>query len=157
MPTRSIKTVLTTVVAFLALAATSWAYFASTGTGTGTGAATANRTVTVGLGAAPSSTLIPTGTPTGTLSVSLTNATGVPLKVTSLELDTTLGVNNSGYSQRAIDCKITFTTQSLASKLDGGMLPVGKTDLLLTKSVTMGTDAPADCNTSNFVIHVRTA
>ena len=150
MRKRSISTLVTTVVAFLALAATSVAYFSSIGSGSASGASNVSRVVTIAAGTTPDATLLPTGQPTGTLSVSIQNATTGPLRVESLVLNTALGVN--GYSTDAVACKLSYTTSSVARTIAAGTTE----QINLLDAVTMGADAPASCQGKTFTIYLKT-
>ena len=147
----SLRTLASTLVAFLELTATSWAYLNSTGAGSGSGDANVSRVVTISAGTAPNATLLPTGQPTGTLSVSIQNSTGSPLRIDSLVLNTALG--NGGYSANAVDCKLSFSTQALNRTIASGPTPE---QISLQNAVTMGTDAPASCQGMTFTIYLKT-
>ena len=151
MRPRCLRTAGTTLLAFLALVATSWAYLNATGAGSGTGSAEVSRVVTIAAGTTPNATLLPTGVPTGTLNVSLHNGTAGPLRIDSLQLNTALG--NGGYSADAVTCKLSFTNQDV-----GRTIAAGTTEqLALHNAVTMGTDAPATCQDKTFTIYIKAA
>lgn len=150
MKSRALRTAGTTLLAFLALAATSWAYFNATGSGSGSGDAKVSRVVTIAAGTAPNATLLPTGEPTGTLSVSIQNSTGSPLRVDSLELNTALG--SGGYSADAVTCKLSYAAQTV-----GRTIAAGTTEQVsLQDAVTMDTDAPSSCQGKTFAIYLKT-
>ena len=151
---RILRTAVVAACAFAVLVTSSWAYIRLTGAGSGSGTATVDRTVTIAKGATLTTTLIPSGTPTGTLSVSLANATSDTLRVPSLALDTSQGTN--GFSAQAVTCKLSYATQTNGGS--GWTVPAGATlDLSLTKAVTMGTDAPASCNGADLVVFLKVA
>lgn len=150
MSRRSFTSAGATVLAFFALAATSWAYLGSIGAGAGAGDAAVSRVVTIAAGTPPNDTLLPTGAATGTLSVSIANATGSPLRVDSLVLDTTLG--SGGYSADAAACKVSYATQSVGRTIDAGTTE----QVSLQNAVTMGTDAPSSCQDKTFSIYLKT-
>ena len=141
------------VLASLALAATSWAYFAATGSGSATGSADASRQVVIAAGTTPGATLLPTNESTGTITVSIDNQTGSPLHAGALVLDTARGAN--GYSAEAVRCKVTYTAQDNGGA--GWSLGAGTTQISLPNSVKMGTDAPSDCQGSTIAIFLATA
>lgn len=150
MSKRSLLPVATTLVAFFALAATSWAYLSSIGSGSGSGDANVSRVVTIAAGTTPNATLLPTGQPTGTLSVSIQNGTGSPLRVDSLVLNTALGTG--GYSEDAVTCKLEYATQSVGRAIDAG----ATAQVSLQDAVTMGTDAPSSCQGKTLTIYLKT-
>jgi hypothetical protein len=149
MKSRSISALVPAVLAFLALAATSWAYFGSIGSGSGSGSADVSRVVTIGAGTTPNATLLPTGQPTGMLSVSIQNATAGALRVDSLQLNTALG--NGGYSPDAVTCKLAYTTQSVERTISAATTE----QISLQGAVTMGADAPATCQGKTFTIYLK--
>jgi hypothetical protein len=156
--TRTLKTTLATSVAFLALAATGWAYLSATGVGAGDGSTAAARTVVIAAGEAAGNTLLPLGESHGRLTVSLTNSHGSPLRVGELALDTARP--GGAYSQAARDCGVTFTA-STAVRTNGGsgwtVQPGTTLNVTLENATSMPTTAPSSCQGQDFAIHLKAA
>jgi hypothetical protein len=154
MRSRSLKAAITTLVAFAALATTAWAYFSTTGTGSGSGSVTVSRALTIskteGISGA---SLIPTGQPTGSVYVRLTNGTRGDLRVNRLVLDATRG--SAGYSQAAVACKLSYVAQTNGGN-DWNVPADGSIDVELQNSLLMGTDAPGSCQGKSFALYLKT-
>lgn len=149
MRRRGLRTVAATLLALAALAVSAWAHLSSTGAGSGSGDVSASRQVVVNAGAAPQGTLLPTGTSTGTLTLSVDNPNGSALRIGALALDTAEGTG--GYDAEAVRCKVTYATQQ-------GPWTVAADSTLqisLPGSLTMGTDAPSDCQGSTFEVYLK--
>ena len=59
-----------------------------------------------------------------------------------------------GYSQNAVDCYITFENQTTVTPW---IIPGSDSlDIDLVDSVTMGPDAPDDCQNEDFTVYVKT-
>lgn len=151
MRRRALGGLATTLVAFAALAVSAWAYFGSTGAGSAAGGVDASRQVLIEAGATPSGALLPTGTSTGTLTLGVENGTGSPLRFDTLQLDAAQG--SGGLSAEAVRCKVTYATQH-----GPWTVPSGSTlQISLPGALTMGTDAPSDCQGSTFEIFLKAA
>ena len=130
----SLRTAAATLLAFLALAATAWAYLGATGSGSGSGSVTAEP-VRISAGTS-SPTLLPTGAPTGTVVVKLTNTSSETVRVTSLEAT---GYEVAGGSPAS--CDVTFAKQTA-----GWDVPADSTrTVTFENTATMATTAPDAC------------
>jgi hypothetical protein len=145
----------------LTVAATASAYLASAGSGGGSGGTDVARALTV-TAATPTQQLIPTGTATGDVAVTLANAGGTPLHVDRLVLDMAQG--SGGYSANAATCSVSFDTAAWHDNGGAGWtVPAaaggtpGTVTADLVDTVTMGTGAPSSCQGQSFAVHLKTA
>jgi hypothetical protein len=154
MRSRSLKAVLTTLVAFAALATTAWGYFSTTGTGSGSGSLIVSRALTISTTeGVKGATLMPTGQRTGSVYVRLANGTSGDLRVNRLVLDTTRG--SAGYSPAAVGCNLGYVAQTNGGS--GWNVPANSSiDVELQNSVLMGTDAPSSCQGQAFALYLKT-
>lgn len=140
------------VVALLAATSVAGAYLSSSGSGSATAStslALSNVSVT---GGAASQSLLPTGTPTGDVNVTLTNLNSSPVHIDSLVLDTSQGT--SGFSASASACALSFASQSNGGS--GWTIPAnGSQTVDLTNSVTMGTGAASSCQGQSFTVYLK--
>lgn len=114
--------------------------------------ATAPQPVVVSAGTAPARPVFPTGTPTGSVSVSLRNPNPYRVHVGSLVLDATAG--SGGFSANAAGCGLAYTPPA------GGGWDVpagGAVDLELDGALTMAASAPADCARLAVDVHLQAA
>ncbi len=128
------------------------AYLSSHGSGTGNGSVTvalSNLTVT---GNTATQSLLPTGSATGDVNVTLNNGNSSRIHINSLALDTSQGV--SGFSANASACALSF-----ASQTNGGngwtISANGSVSVDLTGSVTMGTGAANSCQGQTFTVYLK--
>ena len=147
---RLARLVVPTVVV-LALAGGASAYLASSGSGGGSGSAPitlSNLSIT---GGSATQSLLPTGTPSGDVNVTLNNSNPGPVHINSLALDTTQGT--SGFSANAASCALSFTTQTNGGA--GWTIPAnGSLSVDLTNSLTMGTSAASSCQGQSFSVYL---
>jgi hypothetical protein len=139
-------------IALLAASGGAMAYLSSTGSGSSTGStpiALSNITIT---GGTATQSLLPAGTPTGDVNVTLNNSNSSPVHIDSLLLDTSQGTN--GFSSNASACALSFASQSNGGS--GWTVPAqGSLAVDLTSSVTMGTSAASSCQGQTFTVYVK--
>jgi hypothetical protein len=139
-------------LAVLVSAGAAGAYLSSSGSGSATAStsvALSNVTVT---GAATTQSLLPTGTPTGDVNVTLTNLNSARVHINSLVLDTSQGT--AGFSASASACALSFAGQSNGGS--GWTIPAnGTLSVDLTNSVTMGTGAASTCQGQSFTVYLK--
>ena len=154
MKTRSLKTVATTLIAFMALVATSWAYLGSVG-GSGSTLATVNAStvVVISAGTMPDASLLPTGEYTGDVAVALQNDTGATVRIASIQLDTARP--NNGLSSTAEACGIAFQAQTNGGR--GWELAPGPNQILLSDAAAMSTSAPDSCEGAQIRLFLKVA
>lgn len=152
VPGRVLVKLIASVLVLLAVAGGATAYLSSTGSGSATGSTSimlGNVTVTGGLA---SQSLLPTGTPTGDLNVTLTNGNATRVHINSLVLDTSQGTN--GFSSSGATCGLSFASQSNGGS--GWTIPAnGSVSVDLSNSVTMGTSAPSSCQGQSFTVYLK--
>jgi hypothetical protein len=152
MGKRTMRRLLLTIGAMLALAGGALAYFTATGSGASTASANITLSAVTVTGATGTQSLLPTGSPTGDLNVILHNGNAGRIHLSSLVLDTSQGT--SGFSANAASCALSFATQNNTGSgwtiAAGGSLPVD-----LTSSVTMGTTAASSCQGQTFTVYLK--
>ncbi|HET9720570.1 MAG TPA: hypothetical protein VFP55_10865 [Solirubrobacteraceae bacterium] len=108
-----------------------------------------NLTVT---GDTDTQSLLPTGTATGDVNVTLLNGNSAPVHINTLALDTSQGT--AGFSANASGCSLSFAAQSNAG--NGWTVPAnGSLSVDLTGSVTMGTGAGGGCQGQSFTVYLK--
>jgi hypothetical protein len=130
------------------------AYAAWTGAGAGAAQATAGdpAPLVVSAGTAAAQPAFPTGTPTGSVRVTLRNPNAYRVHVAGLVLDTAAGAG--GFSANAAGCGLAFTPPAGA----GWDVPAnGTVDLELPGTLTMAVSAPASCARLAVDVHLETA
>ena len=136
----------------LALAAGVWAYFTASGSGSSSGNVRPNRVPVTVTAVTGTQALLPTGSATGDLNVTLHNVESSPVHINSLALDTSQG--GGGFGSNASNCALSFTTQT-----NGGsgwtIAANGTLSLDLTNSVTMGTAAANSCQGQSFTVYLK--
>jgi hypothetical protein len=152
MSRRRLAKLILPVAAVLALASAASAYLTTIGSGAGSGSVNVRLSAITVTGATATQSMLPTGSPTGDLNVTLNNGNSSSVHISSLALDTTQG--SSGFSANAGGCALSFTTQNNGGSgwtiPANGMLPVD-----LTNSVTMGTTAATSCQGQSFNVHLK--
>lgn len=140
------------VVLVLSLSSVALAHWSATGSGTGDAAVvsgTAPLTIAPG---APSGQLIPTGSPTADLKITVRNPNPFSVHVSKLTLDTSYG--SGGFSANAVGCALSFATQTNGGA--GWDVPAGATiALTLANAMTMGTGAANTCQGETFEVFVE--
>lgn len=130
------------------------AYAAWTGAASGSAQATgaAPQPIVVSAGAAPARPAFPTGTPTGSVTVSLRNPNPYRVHVGRLVLDPRAG--SGGFSANAAGCSLEFTPPA------GGGWDVpanGATEVELDGALTMAASAPGSCARLVVDVHLEAA
>ena len=130
------------------------AYAGWTGAASGSANATsaAPQPIVVSAGTAAARPAFPTGTPTGSVSVSLRNPNPYRVHVGRLVLDPTAG--SGGFSANAAGCGLTFTPPA------GGGWDVaanGTTEIQLDGALTMAASAPGSCASLAVDVHLEAA
>jgi hypothetical protein len=138
----------------LALAAAPAAYAIWTAHAAGSAAATAAAPLplVITAGTSPTQAVFPTGTPTGSVTVSIQNPNPYRVHVGTLALDAAAG--SGGFSPNAAGCGLAFTPPA------GGGWDVpgnGSADLELVGVLTMSASAPASCARLAVDVHLETA
>lgn len=153
MKRRSLKLASATALVAGTLAAGALAYFTSPGSGSGTGAASVTLNAVTVTASTGTQSLLPTGSATGDVDVTLNNGNTSPIHIGSLTLDTSQGT--SGFSANASNCALSFTTQSNGGT--GWTIPASSStaSIDLTNSVTMGTSAASSCQGQTFTVYLK--
>jgi hypothetical protein len=141
---------LAVLAATLALAGTAFAYWSAAGGGSAAGTSSGPAALSVAA-ATPTQSLLPTGAPTGDVSLTITNPNAYAIHVAQLSLDTAAGT--AGFSANATGCALSFATQNNGGA--GWTVPSGNTSLVLTGSMTMGTGAASSCQNRTFSVYVK--
>lgn len=138
--------------ALLAAAPAAHAAWTASAAGSATATAGAPLPLVVVAGPASAQPVYPTGTPTGSVSVSLRNPNAYRVHVGSLVLDTSAGAG--GFSANAAGCGLAFTPPA------GGGWDVpanGSVDLDLAGVLSMSPSAPPSCARLAVDVHLETA
>jgi hypothetical protein len=138
------------LAATCALAGTAFGYWSATGAGSSAGTTSGTTPLTV-TAATPTQSLLPTGAATGDVSLTIGNPNSYAVHVAQLSLDT--AADNAGFSANATGCALSFATQDNGGA--GWTLPSGNTNLVLTKSMTMGTRAASSCQNRTFSVYLK--
>jgi hypothetical protein len=145
-------TLVAAAIAALGLAAGAWAWLSSHGSGSGSGTTHITLSGVTVTGATANQSLLPTGTATGDINLTLTNGNTSRVHISSLALDTSQGTN--GFSSNASGCALSFATQTNGG--NGWTLAAnGSTSVDLTNSVTMGTTAASACQGKSFTVYLK--
>jgi hypothetical protein len=141
------------IIAVLVVAGAAFAYLKASGSGSGSGGTNITvSAVTVTTGTNTQS-LLPTGSPTGDLNVTLHNSNSSPVHINSLALDTSQG-SGTGFGSNATGCALSFTSQNNAGS--GWTIAASSTvSIDLTGSVTMGTTAASSCQGLSFSVYLK--
>jgi hypothetical protein len=139
-------------LAVLVSAGAAGAYLSSSGSGSATASTSVTLSNVTVTGGATTQSLLPTGTPTGDVNVTLTNLNSGRIHIDSLVLDTSQGT--AGFSASASGCALSFASQSNGGS--GWTIPAnGTVSVDLTNSVTMGTTAASSCQGQNFTVYLK--
>jgi hypothetical protein len=152
---RLIKSFVSVVAVLGVTAGAAIAYLASTGSGSGSGSAQVTLSAVTVTTTTGTQSLLPTGSATGDVVVTLHNGNSSSIHINALSLDTAQG--SSGFSSNAASCALSFTTQSNGG--NGWTIPANSStaSIDLTNSVTMGTGAASSCQGQTFTVYLKAA
>lgn len=140
------------IVASLAIAGGASAYLSSVGSGGGAGQVAISLSNLTVSGGADTQSLLPTGTASGDVAVTLVNSNAARVHVGSLLLDASQGTG--GFSANAAACALSFNTQTNGG--NGWTIPAnGTLPVDLIGSVTMGTGAASSCQGQSFTVYLK--
>jgi hypothetical protein len=139
------------VAATFVVAGSALGYWAATGAGSASATASTGPAALTVSAATPTQSLLPTGSASGDISLTVTNSNSYPVHVAQLSLDTASG--SAGFSANAAGCALTFATQNNGGA--GWTFGTGSTDVVMTNSMTMGTGAASNCQSRTFTVYVK--
>jgi hypothetical protein len=136
----------------LALAGGAWAYLSAGGSRSataGTNIAVSAVSVTA---ATATQSMLPTGSPTGDVNVTLHNGNSSPVHISALSLDASQGTG--GFGSSGSSCALSFANQS-----NGGsgwtIAANGSVSADLVNSMTMGTTAASSCQGQSLTVYLK--
>jgi hypothetical protein len=152
-PRRPIKIIASVLAIVTLTAGAAIAYLRSTGSGSGSGGAQVMLNAVTVTTTTGTQSLLPTGSPTGDVDVTLHNGNSSSVHISALSLDPAQG--SSGFSSNATSCALSFTTQTNGG--NGWTIPANSSTaaLDLTNSVTMGTTAASSCQGQTFTVYLK--
>ena len=138
------------LAATFALAASAYGYWSASGAGASTATTSSSVSALQLTPASVSARLLPTGSPSGQVSATVTNPNSFSVHVAQLSLDTTSGT--AGFSANAAGCALSFSTQNNGGA--GWTFAPGNTTVSLPNSLTMGTGAASACQGRTFTVYL---
>ena len=141
---------LVTLALFAVMTAAALGYWTATGAGSGSAGSATIDPVAITAASATQS-LLPTGTPTGDVAATITNANPFEVHVPQLALDATQG--DAGFDDGGL-CALSYAAQDNGGA--GWTIPAGGSiGVTLPNSVTMGTGAANSCQGRTFNVYLR--